>query len=440
MRLNASMPFSRHLLLSCCMSLFILSCTKDPEEIKKGDDPIEVAGEVCTKGTELETPKTAVIGASGGKLTSTDGLLEINVPSGAVSANTEISVARITNTSSSGFGLNYRLTPHINFQKPVTLTFSYQGYEDKMGMAAATGISYQDEQGVWQLKLQSNIDTINKKISVTTDHFSDWSLTSLLKLTPAYSEIRPNESVTLTPYVSIKLSKLTDLAQLFKPGGPDIILELTKPYKLPSDYVIDIFVPGEGKDGIGTLSMGEGSSMIYRASSDNNPPVNPVTITYILAYTKATISAKVKVLPEENEGMHIKMGGKEYHYTEGWLSYIDGKYDMQFSIEHNGVTYYGSMAWNESSNGNSNWSDDNQFNWEPEDMSPRSVYQSFYNDGLDISAGHIEIYNEEPPKIGDLVYGAFVIDNAGITNTESGNAEYLGHTKIEGVFTVRRTY
>ncbi|MBO9635341.1 MAG: hypothetical protein J7578_19685 [Chitinophagaceae bacterium] len=408
------------------------SCKKNDNQ---SDLPPEVE-EVTSEGSELETPKTAVIGAAGGKLVSRDGNLEISIPQGALKNNTTFSVAAITNTSSAGIGLNYRITPHITFEKPVTLTFSFAGKVDSIASVAALGIGYRDEKGVWQVKTRTKLDQSKKTISVPTDHFSDWAALELVKLSPRYSIIDPGGSVRITAYTCVALKKIFDLDKVFDPNGPDESLPLVWPYPLPAKYIVDMYVLGkENENGIGTLTPDGPSSAVYKSTLEWNPPLNPVTIAFPLTTNRTTmiLTAKVEVRHIEL-GVRIQIDGKTFSY-EGEATYNNaGQCDIEF-FDKKLNKYVGSLHW-EGGTGEFGWTDKTDFWVEPEGYNPKRVFQHLYDDGRKYSAGTIKPFLIGP--VGDMIVGEFKISQAGATNTQSGNGEYLGASEIIGEFKVKR--
>jgi|GEM_PF-2797767 len=418
--------------LFIAISLFT-ACKKDSST----PTPHVEKDEITQQGTETETAKTATIGANGGKLVSRDGKLEINIPAGALTANTTIGVAAITNASSAAIGLNYRITPHINFAKPVTLTFSYADKVDSIASSAVIGIGFRDDNGVWKVKKTSRIDEANKKISVTTEHFSDWAALELVKLTPVYSVIEPSQSVKITAYTCVALKEIYDLDKVFDPAGPDESLSIVEPYELPEDYVIDMYVIGSGTPGVGKLRAEGSAGVVYTASAEINPPLNPVTIAFPLT-TKTTtmiLSARVKVLYYP-EGVYIRIGSKGYSYQAEATINSAGQCNMEFTRRENGqLHFYGGLSWKGGA-GVFPWTDNTDFWWEPEGYNPTRVFQHLYDDGLKFSPGSIKADLIE--SVGGFIIGTFIIEQSGATNTQSGNAEYLGASRVEGTIKVKR--
>ena len=81
---------------------------------------------VTPVGIPVGPAVTASIAAGGGSLSSSDGMVQLTVPAGAVSAATTFSIQPILNFCPGGQAMAYRLSPDgIAFTKPVSLTFSY---------------------------------------------------------------------------------------------------------------------------------------------------------------------------------------------------------------------------------------------------------------------------------------------------------------------------
>ncbi|MGQ0702020.1 MAG: hypothetical protein ACT4PM_02675 [Gemmatimonadales bacterium] len=144
-------------------------------------------------GVPQGVPSIATIGAAGGTLASSDGRLTISVPAGALTAGTAITIQPITATAPGALGSGYRLLPEgMTFAQPVTLTFIYPGDE-----AVATGpqslrVVTQDARGYWII-VPANHDVAQRKLAVTTTHFSDWSYIAGLQIKPASATVAVNK-------------------------------------------------------------------------------------------------------------------------------------------------------------------------------------------------------------------------------------------------------
>lgn len=121
-----------------------------------------------------------ITAATGGTLTTPDNRLSINIPAGALSEDTTISIEPITSKAPGATGVGgFRLGPDGTvFNKPVTLTFAYTDAE----VADETGIPVPEIQsvftrgldGVWTSVGDVQLDTTNRTVSVQTSHFSDF--------------------------------------------------------------------------------------------------------------------------------------------------------------------------------------------------------------------------------------------------------------------------
>jgi len=153
---------------------------------------------VTGKGEPNGTPTQATIGAGGGQLTSSDGMLTVIVPPGALTADTPIGIQPITNLAPGSLGASYRLTPEGQvFGSPAQLVFAFTDAELAGSALAALRVAYQDDKGQWRSLKSVTRDAAAHKLSVTTTHFSDWAQTTGLKLTPPSKSIQAGESVDL---------------------------------------------------------------------------------------------------------------------------------------------------------------------------------------------------------------------------------------------------
>jgi hypothetical protein len=117
----------------------------------------------------------ATIGASGGVLASTDGVLLVRVPSGAVGSDTTFSVAPLPDPPAGALGPVYDLEPAgTTFARPVVLTFGYAGINLGGGAPAALAVAT-FTQGAWS-PVASTVDTAGKTVAASVGHFSPWGL------------------------------------------------------------------------------------------------------------------------------------------------------------------------------------------------------------------------------------------------------------------------
>jgi hypothetical protein len=149
-------------------------------------------------GTPAGAAATARIGVSGGQLRSRDGRVTVDVPTGALGADTELTVQPITNTAHGGLGRAYRLGPEGQvFKQPVTLTFAYKDEEVEGSAPEALAVVFQTAERYWQL-VETKRDLAAKTVSAKTNHFGMWAFATRLRLAPKSTSVGVGKSVTLT--------------------------------------------------------------------------------------------------------------------------------------------------------------------------------------------------------------------------------------------------
>lgn len=137
---------------------------------------------------------SATIGAAGGTLTSADGRVAVIIPAGALSADTMLSVAPITNNAHGGIGAAYRMTGAETFAQPVSLRFSYLDEELAGTTAQFLDVAWQTQDGFWQLADTATVDAAAKTVTATTTHFTDWSFVARFRLNPAVARLKINQA------------------------------------------------------------------------------------------------------------------------------------------------------------------------------------------------------------------------------------------------------
>lgn len=181
------------------VSVVVAGCAGGTPPPTGGTDVALPTPRATDVGTPSGSPVEKTIGPAGGTLASADDLLTIEVPAGALGADTQLGIQPLTRTAPNGLGLGFRLTPAgTTFSSPVTLTFN-PTTEQLTGTALAlTGIGYQDSSGVWRWMRGVERDEAIGRVSVTTTHFSDWSLLAGAQLRPASASVKTGETLTLT--------------------------------------------------------------------------------------------------------------------------------------------------------------------------------------------------------------------------------------------------
>lgn len=266
------MKRSLTLCLAFCASIFFVSCkTTTPTA------PVDNSkGTPTAVGTPIGAPTTKTIDASGGSLMSPDGRLELIIPPNALSAVTAMTIQPITNLAPLGAGIGFSLTPHgQTFTQPVTLRFHYTADDRKGTDVNALGIATQKDDKIWYASNVKNLDTSARTLSVTTTHFSGWSLYRSLRISPEQASVKINGSKEVT-------------VQLVAPAGvddaPDDMLSPlveARPYPNAEEisWTLNGSKIGSLEDGI-LIAEGNTATASYKAPTTNkNMTSNPVAVT-----------------------------------------------------------------------------------------------------------------------------------------------------------------
>jgi hypothetical protein len=164
---------------------------------KGGGGAATVEPSVTPVGTNDGTPVTKTIGSGGGSILSADGEVELVVPPGALSANTDITIQPITNDIPSGRGKAYRFTPDgQQFSKDVTIKFHYTEEEAAMTKPEYMQVAFQNADGTWQVVEKVTNDVASKTVSAMVNHFTDFTEFDILRLVPPSLYLKPNQSGT----------------------------------------------------------------------------------------------------------------------------------------------------------------------------------------------------------------------------------------------------
>ena len=145
-------------------------------------------------GTPFGSPTSKIIGASGGTIVSGDGSVELDIPAGALTGDTTISIQPITNNCPNGTSIAYRFTPNgLKFSQSPTLKFHYPDSVLNGTISALMGITFQDSSGHWLIANKSTNDTIAHTIEASIQHFTDYSETTLIRIETEKEALKPNE-------------------------------------------------------------------------------------------------------------------------------------------------------------------------------------------------------------------------------------------------------
>ncbi|RAJ06579.1 hypothetical protein LX64_01706 [Chitinophaga skermanii] len=414
----------------------LTACTKTPADPNTPNFPTVEDSLVTTKGATTGDKISKVIGPAGGTLSTTDGLVNINIPAGALTAATEVSITPIQNTNPGGLGTAYRLLPHGEvFKQPVTVSFKYENIVNAGTYTKALGVAYQDDRNIWQYVGASQINTTNKTIQVQTTHFSDWTLMLWMYLTPQQKTIGVKEQAAIKAVrvlpVAIDASGL--LVPLVPPGKPGIPVGKQKP--LESKYIKKWDL-----NGAGVLESAPGSSNATYLAPNNPPNQNPVTVSLQLNVTSAQVFLLSHITVLNENYIEFTVNGskrllechvgklKEGHYA---VAHIVDETGEQINLHWNGGV--GTHAYQLKGNGGFN----TMFEYFPAGRS--SVYGSFYlenpkDNEVKASGGGVTV--TDMGEVSGYVEGTFTVAPSGQFNMVG---QQIGTSGVTGKFKVKRT-
>jgi hypothetical protein len=129
-----------------------------------------------------ESKNSKVIGTAGGTVASNDNNLTVAIPEGIFDQNTKVTVnSASSNENPNGVGTMYSIESDVKqFDKPVQLTFHYADNALSNGnIAELLTISYREDGGPWKIQPNAQLNTTDKSLKVSTNHFSDWTVSLL---------------------------------------------------------------------------------------------------------------------------------------------------------------------------------------------------------------------------------------------------------------------
>lgn len=174
-----------------------------PAKVVTAKISITVDGKTAISTNDFTVTSSAkILGEDGGALTGVDGKVSIDVPAGAVPANTEVSIVATEEAAPNGIGKIYNLTPEgTQFAEPVKLSFQYTNADALVTPPSRMAIGYKKPDGNWQVMPTLKIDEATKTITTETLHFSQWSLLEVeptITFAPASGPVGTMVMVTVT--------------------------------------------------------------------------------------------------------------------------------------------------------------------------------------------------------------------------------------------------
>ena len=224
-------------------------------------------------GTSTGAAETTNVGTDGGTLLSSDGRFEVTLPAGALAAPTDLTLEPLENQALGGVGAAYRIGPEgVQLLKPVDITFHY----DDQDLAGTTptlfSIAYQDAEGRWHRMTSSTLDESAGTITVSSPHFSDWSLVPGLQIRPPSATVQVNGSVELEIQNCVDANPNSDLSDIL--------------YDCDTGLAPLMAAFPTWSATAGSVS-GKGLAVSYKAPAQV-PSQNPVAVSATLDYGKQT--------------------------------------------------------------------------------------------------------------------------------------------------------
>ena len=164
--------------------------------LRSSGDTVAMPGATAV-GVPNGLAATKRIDQAGGSIASPDGRITVDVPPNAVTAPVDFSIQPITNLAQGGVGSAYRLEPsEQTFATPVRVSFNFSVQDLNYAIPESFAIAYQDKTGVWQSFKTTNIDQARKMLTVSTTHFTDYSMWRV-RLSPEKATLRLGQTQSI---------------------------------------------------------------------------------------------------------------------------------------------------------------------------------------------------------------------------------------------------
>jgi len=229
-------------------------------------------------GTPMGPATTKAIGPPGGSMASADGRITVDVPPNAVSDSVDFSIQPITNKSQHGLGDAYRMEPSgRTFSVPIKLSFKFTDQDINDTVPDMLAVAYQDNSGVWQFLKPDKISEDSRIFTVSTTHFTDFSLLKRIHLEPATQHVRVGKStyveiVGCNPYEPVLLERITIAL-----GGT---VDTNRGNCHVGDFLNGFFIPTNWYTDIGTIEHGRIKVKYTAPATKPSPNVATVSVPY----------------------------------------------------------------------------------------------------------------------------------------------------------------
>ncbi len=152
------------------------------------------------RGTSMGAARSLTLGPDGGVFAAADDRVRLEIPPGALTAITTLTLEPITCLAPGcQNGDAWRFGPEgTTFTSPVTLRFKVAPtLLEKRASLGLFGVAYQDADGFWNWVKDVSRDETAGTVTVTTTHLSDWSTLMGLQLRPLAAAVKTGGSLSL---------------------------------------------------------------------------------------------------------------------------------------------------------------------------------------------------------------------------------------------------
>jgi hypothetical protein len=293
------------IVLLCCLAF--LTCKKDENNPTQPAGPDY--GTPTDVGTPIGSPSTATIGTAGGSLLSLDGRSEIIIPPGALNASTQISIQPVTNTAPGGAGVGFYLTPHgQTFNRPVTLRFHYDSTDVAGTSIHGLSVATQKDDRIWYSFDTVAVDSAARTVSISTTHFSGYSLFKNFFIFPDHNDIRVNASLEIQVVGVRKAPNDADPHDGLSPRGG------TQMYPIGNDvnWTVNGIPDGNASEGYIVPTRGSATTTYTAPETKQHMFSNPATITAEVAFpgsSRLLLISYIKVLDGRAYRVSVDLAG-----------------------------------------------------------------------------------------------------------------------------------
>ena len=267
-------------------------------------------------GTPVGAVSSKTIGVTGGMLSSSDGVIKLEIPAGAFLSDQNVGIQEITNNAPGRAGKAYRLTPEGTvFSKPVKLRFAYRNDEIVGSAPQLLSVAFQDSGGVWRMYRKPKLDLATKTITVETTHFSDWSKVEGSQLLPNTTKVKVGQSLQLKIVHCANYDNPDDIF-IPLPGGETNECGYNIANFSAKNWSVDAKTGGNSSVGTVSATGTKADGTATYTAPATKPSKNPVAVSVEVAdltqeFSSLTLVANITI--EDNTGWT----GKIKYHEEG---------------------------------------------------------------------------------------------------------------------------